>query len=101
MANTPCEAFIYGEKGSIAIASRWHESKSVTVTYNDETTETFPFDRPTWGYQYEIEEVNACLAAGKLESDSWTLVDSMNLISLLDAVRKEIGLVYKEFDEIH
>ncbi|WP_428657123.1 Gfo/Idh/MocA family protein [Runella sp.] len=98
MAKTPCEAFVYGEKGSISISSRWHESKEVTVEYADETTETFTFDRPTWGYQYEIEEVNACLTAKKLESDGWSLTDSMNLISLLDAVRQEIGLVYKEFD---
>jgi predicted dehydrogenase len=101
MTKTTCEAFVYGEKGTIRIHPRWHESKGITVEYEDESTETFTFERPTWGYQYEIEEVSACLAAGKLESDSWTLVDSMNLISLLDAVRNEIGLVYKDFDEIH
>ena len=101
MTETTCEAFVYGEKGRIRIHPRWHESKVLTVEYEDKTTETFTFERPTWGYQYEIEEVSACLAAGKLESDSWTLVDSMNLISLLDAVRKEIGLVYKDFDETH
>ena len=99
MAKTPCEAFVLGEKGNIKIHTRWHESKAITVEYNDDTTETFTFERPTWGYQYEIEEVNACLAAGKLESDGWSLTDSMNLIALLDAVRQEIGLVYKDFDK--
>jgi predicted dehydrogenase len=98
MAETTCEAFVYGEKGRIRIHPRWHESKALTVEYEDKTTETFTFDRPTWGYQYEIEEVNACLAEGKLESAIWSLSDSINLISLLDAVRNEIGLVYKEFD---
>ncbi len=100
MTKTTCEAFVYGEKGTIRIHPRWHESRVLTVEYEDETTETFFFDRPTWGYQYEIEEVNACLAAGKLESQSWSLNDSINLISLLDAVRSEIGLVYKDFDSV-
>jgi len=95
MTQTRCEAFIYGEKGTITIHPRWHESKSLTVKYLDESTETFTFDRPTWGYQYEIEEVNACLTACKLESESWSLTDSINLISLLDAVREEIGLKYE------
>ncbi|MEZ4901073.1 MAG: Gfo/Idh/MocA family oxidoreductase [Spirosomataceae bacterium] len=95
MTKTRCEAFIYGEKGTIIIHPRWHESKSLTVEYLDETTETFTFDRPTWGYQYEIEEVNACLKAGKLQSEHWSLTDSIHLISLLDAVRAEIGLKYE------
>lgn len=100
MTETRCEAFVYGQKGRIVIHPRWHESKSLTVEYLDNTTENFTFDRPTWGYQYEIEEVNACLEAGKLESERWSLTDSINLISLLDAVRSEIGLEYKDFDKI-
>jgi len=94
MAATRCEAYVYGEKGTICVHSRWHESKALTVEYPDGTSETHTFDRSTWGYQYEIEEVNACLKDNQLESKLWSLDDSINLMDLLDSVRHEIGLVY-------
>ncbi|MCA0233293.1 MAG: Gfo/Idh/MocA family oxidoreductase [Bacteroidetes bacterium] len=99
-AETTSDAVIYGEKGMIFIEPRWHESKAFTVKYQDGTTERFTFDRPTWGYQYEIEEVNTCLREGRKESDWWTLRDSLNLIQILDAVRNTMELVYEDHDDV-
>lgn len=96
LTKTRCEAFVYGEKGSICVHSRWHESQALTVEYEDGRTETHSFDRPTWGYQYEIEEVNTCLKTGQLESTRWSLDHSLDLIHLLDEVRTQIGLTYND-----
>ncbi|MFN4146244.1 MAG: Gfo/Idh/MocA family protein [Runella sp.] len=94
MAKTNCEAFVYGEKGTIRIHPRWHESKTVSIEYEDGMTETFSFERNTWGYDYEIKEVNDCLKSKALQSQKWSHEDSLNLIQLLDEVRQVIGLDY-------
>lgn len=99
-ASTTCDAVIYGEKGKIFLEPRWHECKALRIEYEDGTTERFTFERPTWGYQYEIEEVHACLLEGKIQSDKWSWTDSKNLIKILDAVRDTMDLVYEDHDEI-
>lgn len=98
--NTPCDAVIYGEKGKIFLEPRWHECKALRVEYEDGTTERFTFERSTWGYQYEIEEVHDCLNAGKKQSDKWSWKDSRNLMEVLDAVRDTMELVYEDHDII-
>ena len=94
MTKTPCEGFVFGEKGFIKINTRWHESKSLTLELYDGTTQRFDFDRPTHGYDYEAAHVAECLQKGLTESPVWTFDDSLNLMRLLDGVRAEIGLVY-------
>ena len=46
------------------------------------------------GYRYEAEEVARCVAAGRLESTQWPLADTVQMMALLDDVRKRIGLEY-------
>jgi predicted dehydrogenase len=93
-ATTPCIALIYGDKGSVEIHGRWHESTGITVKYTNGTTDVFAFERDTWGYNYEIEEVHRCLQNNQIESKNWSWQDSKNLMQLLDKVRQKIGLVY-------
>jgi len=95
MAKTPCEGFVFGEKGFIKINTRWHESKSLMLELYDGTTQLFDFDRPTFGYDYEAAHVGECLHQGLTQSPVWTLDDSLNLMTLLDNVRSEIGLAYE------
>jgi predicted dehydrogenase len=95
-ANTNCEANIYGEKGSITIHGRFHEAQEISVKSNDtDELQTFSFPRNTFGYNYEIEEVNACLRAGKIESDILPLSFSQKLIHLLDKTREAAQIVYR------
>ncbi len=95
LANTRCEGLIYGEKGSIQLHSRWHESTEVSLFEDGKDEEKFSFPREkTRGYEYEIAHVNDCLRQNLVESPIWTLTDSENLMNLLDAVRTKIGLEY-------
>lgn len=93
-ADTKTEAFIYGSEGVIHIHSRWHEPSSMSLLLPNERPEDFFFEYPCIGYAYEAEEVMACLAAGKKESDALPLSFSMDLIRLLDEMRAKIGLDY-------
>ncbi len=97
-AHTNIEAYIYGEKGVLYIHPRFHHSKALTVTLNSgqEESISMPFDGH--GYQFEAMEVTNCLKNSRLESKIVSHQFSLDLIETLDAVRKEIGLVYPNHD---
>ena len=46
------------------------------------------------GYGYQVQEVHACLRAGKLESDVVTQSDTLEIMTLLDEMRAQWPLVY-------
>lgn len=86
-------ATVSGEKGRINLNFVWHEAQSYSVHLGNQTEE---FYLPTKGkgYTYEIEECHNCILNNKIESDFWSHKDSLNLISIVDEVRKQIGLIY-------
>lgn len=94
LAKTDCVGIIYGTEGTIRIHSRFHEAKTVTLEKPGHDPKIISFDRSTHGYTYETVHVNDCLTAGRTESALWSLDDSIALMSLLDAVRAEAGIVY-------
>jgi predicted dehydrogenase len=98
-AHTNIEAYIYGEKGVLYIHPRFHHSKALTVTLNSGQEESISMPFEGNGYQFEAMEVNNCLKNSRLESKIVSHQFSLDLIETLDAVRKEIGLVYPNHDK--
>jgi len=97
-SRTTTEAFIYGEKGTIHLHSRWHEPTSMTLTNLEGEAQHFDVERKSNGYHYEAEEVMRCLAAGKKQSDWMSHDFSLQLIRLLDLVRAKAGIHYPDWD---
>lgn len=91
---TKTEAFIYGEKGTIHIHSRWHEPSWFSVIDDSGRPSNHHFDYNNTGYLYEALEVVKCLEEGKKESDLLPLSFSQDLINLLDRIRMEAGINY-------
>jgi predicted dehydrogenase len=94
LARTKTEAFIYGKKGTIHIHTRWHEPTSFSLIKEDGRPVNYPFEWTTNGYSYEAKEVMRCISEGLTESPLWPLQKTLDLMSLLDAIRSEIGLKY-------
>ncbi len=92
-AKSEMRAEIQGDKGSIFIDPRWHETQGFSLMTQDSEKR---HDLPTLGkgYTYEIEEVHSCLRAEKLESNLWSHQNSLDLIHLLDEVRRQSGVVF-------
>ena len=86
-------AKIYGTDGKIYIDKIWHETHGYSIEKDGDLTH---YDLPTKGkgFTYEIEECFKCIQEGRKESDKWSHEDSLNLISICDEIRKQIGLVY-------
>ena len=70
----PHVATFKGELGSITVQDFFHPSKIITKIEGSPTA-VAPLDYPVMGYQYEIDEVVACLRQGSLQSTcvSWTM----------------------------
>lgn len=96
---TKTEAFIYGEQGTIHLHTRWHEPTGMTLLLQDGRPKPFHFDFKGKGYHYEAEHVMQCLQTGKTESPLLPLDFSLDLMELLDDIRKEAGIFYPQ-DEI-
>ena len=93
LEETPTEAIIHCEKGTIKLQSRFHEPTSITIE-SEKGKETLNFKSDTFGYNYEIAHFNQLIRDGKTESDIMTFEFSELLIKTLDDVRMKIGLEY-------
>lgn len=89
------EAKVYGEKGELTISPTWHESEALSWKIAAGTNhEKHP--KKGKGYVHEIEEVHHCLYNHMNESENWSLQDSLNLIELMDEIRKQLGIVFPQ-----
>jgi predicted dehydrogenase len=87
------DAYIYGLDGHIKIPHmHWQPDRFVLVKDGSETE--FRFDRIGNGYTYEALEVTRCLRAGARESQVVPLSMSVDIMTTMDEVRRQWGLVY-------
>lgn len=86
-------ARIFGRKGNIYIDKVWHETQGYALERQGEQTK---INLPTKGrgFTYEIQECMRCIEQGRIESEKWSHTDSLNLISICDEIRAQIGLKY-------
>lgn len=87
------KATINGSKGRINLNTPWHEAQSYTLTVDGQEKEIL---LPTKGkgFTYEIEECHLCIKENKIESSLWSHQNSLDLITIVDQVKKQIGLEY-------
>ncbi|KAK9686613.1 Oxidoreductase family, NAD-binding Rossmann fold [Popillia japonica] len=98
----PNEAIIIGTKGMIRIPTFWCPTKMITPE------KTFEYELPKTklpinfhnggGMAYEAEEVRRCINLGLLESPRMPHSETLELSSLLDLYRKQVGVIYDEDD---
>jgi len=98
LVNTPVIAEIHGEKGKIYLEHLWFCPGKVKIMYDDGREKTFEFNFKSNGYEYEADEVVKCIQAGKTQSSLMSWDKSLELMSMLDAIRKECGIVYPKHD---
>ncbi len=87
-------ASITGTDGRIDIPPTFMVPRSFTLERPNRAPETFEFDFPGNGYQFEAAEVQRCLAAGELESPLVPHETSLEVMNLLDSIREQIGVFY-------
>lgn len=93
-ARSTVRAAVIGTDGRIEIDWVWYQPSTFRViTRSGEVTE---YDEPCEprGMQYEAAEVARCVRAGRLESPTLTLAETVSIMETMDEVRRQIGLRY-------
>jgi hypothetical protein len=93
MAWSDNRAAVSGDRGRLEIPSRFHEAAGFSHAHG-ETLETHAEPVTGLGYAHEIEEVAACLRAGRTESDLLPLDGTVAVMRVLDEIRDQLGVRY-------
>lgn len=96
LVDSATEARVEGAKARLRVRSRFHHSQQFDVIYPDQSVEEHRHPYEGSGYQFEVEEVNRCLAEGRSESDVMPLADTLAVVAVLDEIRRQIGLRYPQ-----
>lgn len=92
-SHSEMRATISGTKASAYLHDAWHKAQGYTL---EKERERQSHKLPTLGkgYSHEIIEVEECLKNGRLQSPNWSLENSLDLICLLDELRKQHQLSF-------
>lgn len=90
----PREAFIIGTHGYIKVHNIFFRPDRLTLHLTGQDAQTQDYSFGGNGYIHEIEEVHACLRAGRTESDIMPLDETAQLMTVMDELRAAWGLVY-------
>lgn len=93
VASSNMVATISGTKGKINMHPVWHETQGYSMIKNNHEVD-YNFPTKGKGFTYEIEECHACIRQEKIESSKWSHQNSLDLISMIDVVKKQIGLQF-------
>ena len=99
VAHLPTEADINGSKGRLRLTHRFYAPESDLEFYPEkmDSKENILFNKPVigWGYHYEAKHVSECLELGLTESPVMTHENTLELMKVLDEIRKKAGIVYQ------
>lgn len=91
---TPVRAVIMGTEGRIEVNQQFFFTDRFTLHRNGEQPREYIIPNIGNGYNYEATELMNCVRAGKLESETMPLSESLELMKTMDAIRAQWGLKY-------
>lgn len=94
VAYKPREAFVVGSQGYIKVHDIFFRPDRLTLHLNGQEPQTIDVPFLENGYPHEVEEVHACLRAGKLESPLLPHNETLQMMALMDKLRQQWGISY-------
>lgn len=98
--------FVGGTEGSVLLGEGWwHPNRAEFAPRGDADTgislqrDVFDQPYPASGFQYEAAAVQQHVLAGLKEAPEMPLDETLKMAKMMDRLRKEWGLVYKEDEE--
>ncbi len=87
--HTSGEAVILGERGRIRIFEPLFRPKGITLSIVGEKDQYIHAEMEGNGFNYEAEEVIACIKKGKTESNIMPLGDTLKIMQTMDNIREQ------------
>ncbi len=95
-AATPCTAVVAGTEARIELSGRFYQPTSALrlVGPDDTVLDTWQDEHGTHGFRYQVAEVARAVAEGRTEPWSVPWEATRRVMSVMDAVRAAVGVVY-------
>lgn len=94
LADTPMTTDISGSQGHLTFLKPLHAPADIYINNKKNEIKKYKMNYKGNGYHYQAIEVMECLEKGLLQSEKISWDFSRNMMSLMDEVRKQIGLKY-------
>jgi predicted dehydrogenase len=94
VADTGIEATVAGEEGSLRLRGPFHHSPGLELRTRDRVVEVIDAADHELGLRHEVREVQRCLDAGLTESDRVPLALTLEVLEVLDDVRRHVGVTF-------
>ncbi len=85
---------LYGETGYIVVENINNPQCISVYDLEDRLIQQTNVPDQISGYEYEVKECIEAVRTGKLESDSMPLADSIQVMEIMDEIRRQWGFVY-------
>ncbi|MFJ9213287.1 hypothetical protein [Streptomyces sp. NPDC102264] len=94
-ARTPTTASISGTRARLEIDGQFYGPAAVRLIGRDhELIDSFVPAQLDGGLCYEAAEAARCIAAGRLESDLMPLDETVQIMRVLDGIRRDLGVAF-------
>ncbi|MCI4667784.1 MAG: Gfo/Idh/MocA family oxidoreductase [Bacteroidia bacterium] len=93
LSQSDMQANICGTKGSIMLHPIWHESQGFEFLQSGKT-KTFIYPTRGKGFTGEAMACKKAIDQAWIEHPNWTHQNSLDLMSIMDEIRKQIGIHY-------
>ena len=90
------KGIFYGNEGYIVVENINNPQSISVYDQGDNLLKFIAVPEQITGYEYQFEEAARCIAAGKIESDSMPLCDSITVMEVMDGLRAQWGLKYPQ-----
>ncbi len=94
------DAFLYGDAGMLRVHPNFWHSQALTLTPKGGTPREIPVPMTGNGYNYEAAEAMDAIRAGRLESATWPLAQTLEIMHQMDDLRAAWGVHYPGEDEL-
>lgn len=93
-ASAPNALSIVGARGHIVVPHRFWEGQRAELHRPDEAVQEIDAPWRINGFEGEIEEAQACIRAGRVESPRMSHAESLAILGWMDRIRGELGVRY-------
>jgi len=90
------KGIIHGEKGYIVVENINNPQSVSVYDSEDKLLEYHEVPKQISGYEYEFQEAVRCIREGKLEADSMPMDRTIQVMEIMDSLRKDWGVVYPQ-----
>jgi len=90
------KGIIHGDKGYLVVENINNPQSISVFDINDKQIAHYEVPQQINGYEYEFAEAVRCIREGKQESDSMPMAQTIRVMSIMDNLRKQWGVIYPQ-----